>query len=214
MGERAIRFSPERRRPSTSTSARSARRSRSSTAGSRRAAPTTPTIARAERRRRRPRVSPSSCGRSRSARRRRPRSVARADPAPALRAGGARCVEAADLFNASASTGARSAGSRRASARREASIVPLSGVDRRARGHGRMGDLLVPVPGQPESAQPVRLDERGHELAELDGGVQRLERARRGRRPRRPRHREVCIRTPCPTGDHERPPGRPYNLRR
>ena len=54
-----------------------------------------------------------------------------------------------------------------------ASIVPLSGVS---------GELIVTVAWDiswyqyrvsPESAQPVRLAERGHELAELDAGYQR-----------------------------------------
>ena len=57
-----------------------------------------------------------------------------------------------------ASSGARSAGSRRASASRARSIVPLSGVKPRARRHGRLGHLLVPVPRQPRlgSAGPPR----------------------------------------------------------
>ena len=81
-------------------------------------------------------------------------------------------VEAADLFNASEyrrTIGgiAKSLGEPRAR------IVPLSGVK---------PELVVTVAWDiswyqyrvtPESAQPVRLAERGHELGELDGGYQR-----------------------------------------
>jgi hypothetical protein len=81
-------------------------------------------------------------------------------------------VEAADIFNASdyrRTVGgiAKSLGKPRAS------IVPLSGVS---------GELIVSVAWDiswyqyrvsPESAQPVRLAERGHELADLDATYQR-----------------------------------------
>jgi hypothetical protein len=81
-------------------------------------------------------------------------------------------VEAADIFNTSdyrRTVGgiAKSLGAPRAS------IVPLSGVT---------GELIVTVAWDiswyqyrvtPESAQPVRLAERGHELADLDSGYQR-----------------------------------------
>jgi hypothetical protein len=81
-------------------------------------------------------------------------------------------VEAADIFNSSdyrRTVGgiAKSLGEPRAS------IVPLSGVS---------GELIVTVAWDiswyqyrvsPESAQPVRLAERGHELSELDAGYQR-----------------------------------------
>jgi hypothetical protein len=81
-------------------------------------------------------------------------------------------VEAADIFNTSdyrRTVGgiAKSLGAPRAS------IVPLSGVT---------GELIVTVAWDiswyqyrvtPESAQPVRLAERGHELADLDAGYQR-----------------------------------------
>jgi hypothetical protein len=81
-------------------------------------------------------------------------------------------VEAADIFNGSdyrRTVGgiAKSLGEPRAS------IVPLTG--------GR-GELIVTVAWDiswyqyrvtPDSAQPVRLAERGHELGELDGGYQR-----------------------------------------
>ena len=81
-------------------------------------------------------------------------------------------VEAADIFNASdyrRTVGgiAKSLGQPRAS------IVPLSGVS---------GELIVSVAWDiswyqyrvtPDSAQPVRLAERGHELADLDATYQR-----------------------------------------
>jgi hypothetical protein len=81
-------------------------------------------------------------------------------------------VEAADIFNASdyrRTVGgiAKSLGEPRAS------IVPLSGVS---------GELVVTVAWDiswyqyrviPDSAQPVRLAERGHELPQLDAGYQR-----------------------------------------
>ena len=80
-------------------------------------------------------------------------------------------VEAADIFNSSdyrRTVGgiAKSLGEPRAS------IMPLSGVS---------GELIVTVAWDiswyqyrvsPESAQPVRLAERGHELGELDAGYQ------------------------------------------
>ena len=68
----------------------------------------------------------------------------RADPAAPVEHEQA-IVEAAELFNASDAR-ARSAGSRGASASRRSSIVPLSGRQHRGRRHGRLGDLLVPVP--------------------------------------------------------------------
>ncbi|HEY5660261.1 MAG TPA: hypothetical protein VIR59_05710 [Gaiellaceae bacterium] len=81
-------------------------------------------------------------------------------------------VEAADIFNSSdyrRTVGgiAKSLGSPRAS------IVPLSGVT---------GELIVTVAWDiswyqyrvtPESVQPVRLAERGHELVDLETGYQR-----------------------------------------
>ena len=81
-------------------------------------------------------------------------------------------VEAADIFNSSdyrRTVGgiAKSLGEPRAS------IIPLSGVS---------GELIVTVAWDiswyqyrvtPESAQPVRLAERGHEVTELDPGYQR-----------------------------------------
>jgi hypothetical protein len=81
-------------------------------------------------------------------------------------------VEASDIFNASdyrRTVGgiAKSLGEPRAS------IIPLSGVS---------GELVVTVAWDiswyqyrvtPDSAQPVRLAERGHELSELDDGYKR-----------------------------------------
>ncbi|HEY7706260.1 MAG TPA: hypothetical protein VH968_03745 [Gaiellaceae bacterium] len=80
-------------------------------------------------------------------------------------------VEAADLYNASdyrRTIGgvAKSLGEPRAS------ILPLSGVNQ---------ELVITIAWDitwyqyrvsPESAQPVKLEARGHELAELDGGYQ------------------------------------------
>jgi hypothetical protein len=81
-------------------------------------------------------------------------------------------VEASDIFNGSdyrRTVGgiAKSLGEPRAS------IVPLSGVT---------GELVVTIAWDiswyqyrvlPDSAQPVRLAERGHELSELDGSFKR-----------------------------------------
>ena len=78
-------------------------------------------------------------------------------------------LEAADLFNASAYR--RTVGGiAKSLGEAKASIVPLSGT---------AGELAVTVAWDlswyqyrvsPESAQPVRLERRGHELEELDGG--------------------------------------------
>jgi hypothetical protein len=78
-------------------------------------------------------------------------------------------VEAADLFNASAYR-RTVAGIAKSLGPPNASIVPLSGVS---------GDTVVTVAWDiswyqyrvtPESAQPVRLAERGHDVSELEGG--------------------------------------------
>ena len=50
----------------------------------------------------------------------------------------------------------------------------------------------------PGSAQPVRLEERGLELEELDEHLRALERARRARRPRRARDRTRLARRLAP----------------
>ena len=76
-------------------------------------------------------------------------------------------VEAAELFNGS-DYRRTVGGIAKSLGRPRASIVPLSGVS---------GELIVTVAWEiswyqyrvtPESAQPVRLAERGHELSELD----------------------------------------------
>jgi hypothetical protein len=78
-------------------------------------------------------------------------------------------LEAADLFNGSAYR--RTVGGiAKSLGQPQASIVPLSGTS---------GELAVTVAWElswyqyrvsPDSAQPVRLERRGHELAELDEG--------------------------------------------
>ena len=80
-------------------------------------------------------------------------------------------VEAADLFNSSAYR-RTVAGIAKSLGPPQASIVPLSGVS---------GEMIVTVAWEiswyqyrvsPESAQPVRLAERGHDLGELEGSFQ------------------------------------------
>ena len=80
-------------------------------------------------------------------------------------------VEAADLFNASPYR-RTVAGIAKSLGEPRASIVPLSGVS---------GEMIVSVAWEiswyqyrvsPESAQPVRLAERGHDLAELESSFQ------------------------------------------
>lgn len=80
-------------------------------------------------------------------------------------------VEAADLFNSSAYR-RTVAGIAKSLGPPKASIVPLSGV-----GH----EMIVTVAWDiswyqyrvtPDSAQPVRLAERGHDLADLEGSFQ------------------------------------------
>jgi len=129
--------------------------------------PTTPTVPNQRRRRRRGLASLFD-----------PRRQPSDDPVvaePILRRLSAReqqMVEASDIFNASdyrRTVGgiAKSLGQPRAS------IVPLSGVS---------GELIVTVAWDiswyqyrvtPDSAQPVRLAERGHELGELEASYQR-----------------------------------------
>jgi hypothetical protein len=129
--------------------------------------PTSPTVPNQRRRRRRGLASLFD-----------PRGQAPDDPVVAepilrrLSVGEQQMVEAADIFNASdyrRTVGgiAKSLGQPRAS------IVPLSGVS---------GELIVTVAWDiswyqyrltPDSAQPVRLAERGHELADLDATYQR-----------------------------------------
>lgn len=78
-------------------------------------------------------------------------------------------VEAADLFNASPHR-RTVAGVAKSLGAPKASIVPLSGVS---------GEMVVTVAWEiswyqyrvsPDAAQPLRLAERGHDVAELEGG--------------------------------------------
>jgi hypothetical protein len=80
-------------------------------------------------------------------------------------------VEAADLFNSSAYR-RTVAGIAKSLGPPSVSIVPLSGVS---------GEMIVTVAWEiswyqyrvtPESAQPVRLAERGHDVSELEGSFQ------------------------------------------
>jgi hypothetical protein len=129
--------------------------------------PTTPTVPSQARRRRRGLASLFDTSRSAAAEPVAPEPILRRLSEPELQ-----MVEAAEIFNASdyrRTVGgiAKSLGEPRAS------IVPLSGVS---------GELVVTVAWDiswyqyrvsPESAQPVRLAERGHELSELEAGYQR-----------------------------------------
>ena len=150
----------------TSTSARSARTRRSRTAGSRRASPTTPDDA--GRRAARARFSLAALlGVPKSAA---SEPVATEPILRRLSEPEAAIVEAADLFNASQyrrTVGgiAKSLGEPRVS------IVPLSGVN---------ADVVVTVAWEiswyqyrvtPDSAQPVRLAERGHDPVGARGHV-------------------------------------------
>ena len=160
MGERAVRFSPDRRARSSSTSARSARRSRSRPAGSRKA----------RRRRRRSTATAgagatsSSSSASRDADEGRSRGKSRS--CAALRRGGR------------AARGRRHLQRQRLPAyrwRHRQEPRRAEGEHRPALGHA--GELAVTVAWElswyqyrvsPDSAQPVRLERRGHELDELD----------------------------------------------
>ena|SRR5947207_494008 len=128
--------------------------------------PTTPTVPNQRRRRRRGLASLFD-----------PRAQAPDDPVvaePILRRLSVReqqMVEAADIFNAS-DYRRTVGGIAKSLGRPRASIVPLSGVS---------GELIVTVAWDiswyqyrltPDSAQPVRLAERGHELADLDATYQ------------------------------------------
>jgi hypothetical protein len=128
-------------------------------------APTTPTLG-GERRRRRKSLS-GFFGFSRGG-----GGDAFAQQEPILRRlsdGEVALLEAADLFNASAYR--RTVGGiSKSLGEAKASIVPLSGT---------AGELAVTVAWDlswyqyrvsPDSAQPVRLERRGHELDELEGG--------------------------------------------
>jgi len=124
--------------------------------------PTTPTVAGDRRRRRRGLAE--RLGLSRTA------DDSIAPPEPILRRlseGEVAILEVADLFNAS--TYRRTVGGiAKSLGEAKASIVPLSGVS---------GEMAVTVAWDlswyqyriaPDSAQPVRLERRGHELEELD----------------------------------------------
>jgi hypothetical protein len=130
-------------------------------------APTTPTLEGGRRRRRRKRNLVDFLGLTRAS-----DEAALAHQEPILRRlsdGEVALLEAADLFNGSAyrrTVGgiAKSLGDP------QASIVPLSGTS---------GELAVTVAWElswyqyrvsPDSAQPVRLERRGHELDELEDG--------------------------------------------
>jgi len=130
-------------------------------------APTTPTVDGGRRRRRRKRNLVEYLGLTRA-----PEQEALAHQEPILRRlseGEVALLEAADLFNGSAYR--RTVGGiAKSLGEPNASIVPLSGTS---------GELAVTVAWElswyqyrvsPDSGQPVRLERRGHELAELDDG--------------------------------------------
>jgi hypothetical protein len=130
-------------------------------------APTTPTVDGGRRRRRRKRNLVEYLGLTRA-----PDQEALAQQEPILRRlseGEVALLEAADLFNGSAYR--RTVGGiAKSLGEPQASIVPLSGTS---------GELAVTVAWElswyqyrvsPDSAQPVRLERRGHELHELDEG--------------------------------------------
>jgi hypothetical protein len=130
-------------------------------------APTTPTLEAGRRRRRRKRNLVDFLGLTRES-----DEGALAQQEPILRRlseGEVALLEAADLFNGSAYR--RTVGGiAKSLGEPNASIVPLSGTS---------GELAVTVAWElswyqyrvsPDSAQPVRLERRGHELAELDEG--------------------------------------------
>ena len=130
-------------------------------------APTTPTVDGGRRRRRHKRNFVEILGLTRA-----PDQEALAQQEPILRRlseGEVALLEAADLFNGSAYR--RTVGGiAKSLGEPQASIVPLSGTS---------GELAVTVAWElswyqyrvsPDSAQPVRLERRGHELHELDEG--------------------------------------------
>ena len=97
-------------------------------------------------------------------------------------------LEAADLFNAS--TYRRTVGGiAKSLGEAQASIIPLSGVSRRARRHRRVGPLLVPVPGHPRVGSAGAARAPRPRARRARGGLQGLEHAGRGRRSPRARHR-------------------------
>lgn len=165
MGERAVRFAPDEGVelvdvcPLCQETAVEA-------GWIREGAPTTPTVD-GGRRRRRKRNLVEILGLTRAS-----EEEALAHQEPILRRlseGEVALVEAADLFNGSAYR--RTVGGiAKSLGQPQASIVPLSGTS---------GELAVTVAWElswyqyrvsPDSAQPVRLERRGHELDELDQG--------------------------------------------
>jgi hypothetical protein len=129
--------------------------------------PTSPTVSNPRRRRRRGLASLFDLGRQP------PDDPVVAEPIlRRLSAPEQQMVEAADIFNSS-DYRRTVGGIAKSLGEPQASIVPLSGVS---------GELVVTVAWDiswyqyrvtPDSAQPVRLAERGHEMAELDVGYQR-----------------------------------------
>ena len=165
MGERAVRFAPDEGAelvdvcPLCQEMAMEA-------GWIREGAPTTPTVD-GGRRRRRKRNLVEILGLTRAS-----EEEALAHQEPILRRlseGEVQLLEAADLFNGSAYR--RTVGGiAKSLGQPQASIVPLSGTS---------GELAVTVAWElswyqyrvsPDSAQPVRLERRGHELAELEDG--------------------------------------------
>src|ERR1700746_1870887 len=130
-------------------------------------APTTPTLEGGRRRRRRKRNLVEFLGLTRATEE---EALARREPIlRKLSEGEVALLEAADLFNGSAYR--RTVGGiAKSLGEPSASIVPLSGTS---------GELAVTVAWElswyqyrvsPDSAQPVRLERRGHELEELENG--------------------------------------------
>jgi hypothetical protein len=130
-------------------------------------APTTPTLENGRRRRKRKRNLVEFLGLTRASD---DGALARQEPIlRKLSDGEVALLEAADLFNGSAYR--RTVGGiAKSLGEPNASIVPLSGTS---------GELAVTVAWElswyqyrvsPDSGQPVRLERRGHELAELDDG--------------------------------------------
>jgi hypothetical protein len=165
MGERALRFSPGDGAELVDVCPL-CQEVASEAGWIREGAPTTPTLE-GGRRRRRKRNLVDFLGLTRAS-----DEEALAQQEPILRRlseGEVALLEAADLFNGSAYR--RTVGGiAKSLGQPQASIVPLSGTS---------GELAVTVAWElswyqyrvsPDSAQPVRLERRGHELEELDDG--------------------------------------------
>jgi hypothetical protein len=165
MGERALRFSPDDGAELVDVCPL-CQEVASEAGWIREGAPTTPTLE-GGRRRRRKRNLVDFLGLTRAS-----DEEALAQQEPILRRlseGEVALLEAADLFNGSAYR--RTVGGiAKSLGQPQASIVPLSGTS---------GELAVTVAWElswyqyrvsPDSAQPVRLERRGHELEELDDG--------------------------------------------